>query len=55
MEQIVGFAPGLPMLDVPVPLMVEQLVDVLQFVDALVLVAEQVIDVAKISFEDIQT
>ena len=40
------------MLDVPVPLMVEQLVDVLQFFDTLL---PQVIDVPKIFFEDIPT
>ena len=34
-EQIVDATPGLPMLDAPVPLMVEQLVDVLRFFDAL--------------------
>ena len=33
-DQIVDAVPGLPTLDVPVPLMVEQLVDVLQFFDA---------------------
>ena len=44
-EQIVDAVPGLPTLEAPVPLMVEQLVDVLQFFDALLLVAEQVIDV----------
>ena len=41
-EQIVDSAPGLPTLDAPVPLMVEQLVEVLQ-----------VIDVPKIILEDI--
>ena len=52
-EQIVVSTLGLPMLDVPVPLMVEQLVEVLQFFDALLPVAEQVIDVPKITSEDI--
>ena len=33
-EQIVDASPGLPMLDASVPLMVEQLVDVLAFVEA---------------------
>ena len=42
-----------PSLDVPVPVMVEQLVDVLQFFDALSPVAEQVIDVPKIIIERI--
>ena len=49
-EQIVDSAPGLPMLGAPVPLMVEQLVGVL---DALLPIAEQVIHVPKIIFEDI--
>ena len=48
MDQIVDAVPGLPTLDGPVPLMVEQLVDVLQLFDALVPVTEQVIDVPKI-------
>ena len=43
LEQIVDSVPGLPMLDVLVPLMVELLVDVLRFFDALLPVAEQVI------------
>ena len=43
----------MPSLDVLVPLMVEQLVDVLQFFDALSPVAEQVIDVPKIIIEHI--
>ena len=51
-EQTVD-APLLLTLDSPAPLMVEQLVDVLQFVDALVPVAEQVIEVPKIILEDI--
>ena len=53
MDQIVDAVPGLPTLDVPVPLMVEQLVDVLQFFDALIPVAEQVIDMPKIIIEGI--
>ena len=47
-DQIVDAVPGLPTLDGPVPLTVEQLVDVLQLFDALIPVAEQVIDVPKI-------
>ena len=43
MDQIVDAVPGLPTLDGPVPLMVEQLVDVLQLFDALIPVAEQVV------------
>ena len=42
---------GLPTLDGPVHFMVEQLVDVLQLIDALIPVAEQVIDVPKIFIE----
>ena len=41
-DQIVNAVPGLPTLDGPVPLMVEQLADVLQLFDALIHVAEQV-------------
>ena len=52
-DQIVDAVPGLPTLDAPVPLMVEQLVDVLRFVGALVPVAEQVIEVLKIILENI--
>ena len=52
-DQIVDTAPALPILDVPVPLMGEQLVDVLRFFNTLCPVAEQVIDVPKISLEDI--
>ena len=51
-EQIVDAVTVLPTLDAPVPLMVEQPVDVFQFFDALLPVAEQVIDVPKIIFED---
>ena len=49
----VDTAPALPILDVPVPLVGEQLLDVLRFFDTLCPVAEQVIDVPKISLEDI--
>ena len=52
-DQIVDAVSGLPTLDGPVPLVVEQLVDVLQLFDALILVAEQVIDVPKIFIERI--
>ena len=52
-DQIVDTAPALPILVVPAPLMVEQLVDVLRFFNTLCPVAEQVIDVPKISLEDI--
>ena len=52
-DQTVDAVPGLPTLDAPVPLVVDQLVDVLRFVDALVLVAEQVIEVPKIILENI--
>ena len=47
-QQPVDTAPALPILDVPVPLMGEQLVDVLRFFDTLCPVAEQVIEVPKI-------
>ena len=50
-DQIVDAVPGLPTLDVPVPLMVEQLADVLKQFD--VQVREQAIDVPKIFIEDI--
>ena len=52
-DQIVDAVPGLPALDGPVPLMVEQLVDVLQILDALIPVAEQVIDLPKFFVERI--
>ena len=50
-DQIVDTAPALPILDVPVPLMGEQLVDVLRFFDTLCPVAEQVIDVRRLCRE----
>ena len=50
-DQIVDTAPALPILDVPVPRMGEQLVDVLRFFDTLCPVSEQVIDVPKIFLE----
>ena len=52
-EQIAVYAPMVQILDVPVAQMGEQLVDVLQFFDALILVAEQVIEVPKIIIERI--
>ena len=52
-DQIVDAVPGLPTLDCPLPLVVEQLVDVLQLFDALIPVAEQVVDVPKIFIERI--
>ena len=50
-QQIIDFA-LLPTLDDPVPQMVEQLPDVLQFVDALIPDPDQVIEVPKILPED---
>ena len=56
MDQIVDAVLGLPTLDVLVPQMVEQLSDVFQFfATRLPVVAERVVDVPKISFEDIPT
>ena len=52
-DQIVDAVPGSATLDGPVPVVVEQLVDVLQLFDALIPVAEQVIDVPKIFIERI--
>ena len=52
-DQIVDTAPALPILGVAVLLMGEQLVDVLRFFNTLCPVAEQVIDVPKISLENI--
>ena len=52
-DQIFDALSFLPTLDTPVPLMVEQLVDVLRFVDALVPDSEQVIEVPKIILENI--
>ena len=54
MAQIVDAVLGLPTLDALVPLVVEQLVDVLQSFDTLLPVAEQVIDVPKVIVEDIR-
>ena len=52
-EQRIEHTPYVQILDAPVPLMVEQLVDVLQLLDALVPVAEQVFDVPKMFIERI--
>ena len=52
LRHFVGHLPA-PSLDVPVLQMVDQLVDVLRFFNTLCPVAEQVIDVPKISLEDI--
>ena len=51
-EQMADSAPVLPMLDAPVPLMVEQPVQVLKFLDISLPDAEQVIEVPKIFSED---
>ena len=51
-DQFVDTAPALPILDVPLPLMGEQLSDVLQFFDALMPVPEQVVEVPKILPEE---
>ena len=51
MEQIVDCVPVVPLLDVPVPQMVDQLVEVLRPVDTMV--PEQVIDVPKITSQDV--
>ena len=56
MEHIVDyvcFAPMVQILDAPVPQTVEQLPDVLQFFDRLSTVPEPVIEVPKISTEDV--
>ena len=50
MEQLADDAPRVPMLDVPVSLMVGQLVEVFRHIDTVV--PEQVIDVPKISSHD---
>ena len=52
-EQMADSAPVLPMLDAPVPLMVEQPVQVLKFRDISLPDVEQVIEVPKIFSEDI--
>ena len=56
MEHIVDFvcfAPMVQILDAPVPQTVEQLPDILRFFDALMPDPEQVIEVPKISPEDV--
>ena len=50
MEQIVDCVPVVPLLDVPVPQMVDQLVEVLRPLDTVVL--EQVIEAPKITLHD---
>ena len=52
-EQLAEVVPMVQILDIPEPQPVEQLVDVLRLVDALVPVAEQVIEVPKIILENI--
>ena len=55
-EQLTEAFVRVPMLDFPVPLMAEQLPEVLQFFATfLFVVAEQVVDVPKIIFENIPT
>ena len=53
MQQIVDTVPLVPLLDDPVPQMVEQLPDVLRFFDLLLPVPEQVIEVPKILLDDV--
>ena len=53
MDQIVDTAPALPILDILVPLMGEQLVDVHRFFDALCPGAEQVIEVPKVLIDEL--
>ena len=53
MEQIVDAVPPVPLLDDPVPQMLEQLPDVLQFFDTLTTVPVQVIEVPKIFPDDV--
>ena len=52
-QQIVDEVSPVPLLDDPVPQTVEQLVDVLRFFNSLCPVSEQVIEVPKISLEDV--
>ena len=52
-EQIVDAVPLVPLLDDPVPQMVEQLQDVMRFFDLLLPVPEQVVEVPKILPEDV--
>ena len=52
-EQIVAAVPLVPLLDDPVPQMVEQLPDVMRFFDLLLPVPEQVIEVSKILLDDV--
>ena len=52
-EQIVDAVPLVPLLDDPVPQMVEQLPDVMRFFDFLLPDPEQVIEVPKILLDDV--
>ena len=52
-QQIVDAVPLVPLLDDPVPQMVEQLPDVMRFFDLLLPVSEQVIEVPKILLDDV--
>ena len=52
-QQIVDTVPLVPLLDDPVPQMVEQLPDVLRFFDLLLPIPEQVIEVPKILLDDV--
>ena len=52
-QQIVDAVPLVPLLDDPVPQMVEQLPDVLRFFDSLLPVPEQAIEVPKIVLDDV--
>ena len=53
MEQIVDAVPLVPLLDDPVPQIVEQLQDVMRFFDTLLPVPEQVIAAPKILLDDV--
>ena len=53
MEQFVDAVPLVPLLDDPVPQMVEQLPDVMRFFDFLLNVPEQVVEVPKILLNDV--
>ena len=52
-QQIVDTVPLVPLLDDPMPQMVEQLPDVMRFFDMLLPVPEQVIEVPKILLDDV--
>ena len=53
MEQAAAYAPMVQILDSPVPQKLEQLLDVLRFLDTLLPVPEQVIEVPKILLDDV--